>query len=66
VTRLALTAAGMRLVERILPIVQRLNEIACAGLPAPMPDLLKWALGEMRRNLDDSLAAAAQAPRKAE
>jgi DNA-binding MarR family transcriptional regulator len=56
VTRLALTAAGTRLVERILPIVFRLNEIACAGLPDSMPGLVRWALGEMRRNLDANLA----------
>jgi len=56
VTRLALTAAGTRLAERILPIVFRLNEIACAGLPEGVADLLKWALAEMRRSLDANLA----------
>jgi DNA-binding MarR family transcriptional regulator len=55
VTRLALTAAGTRLAERILPIVFRLNEIACAGLPESVPGLVRWALGEMRRNLDANL-----------
>lgn len=58
VTRLALTAQGTRLVERILPIVFRLNEIACAGLPEGVPGLMRWALGEMRRNLDANLAGA--------
>jgi DNA-binding MarR family transcriptional regulator len=58
VTRLALTAAGTRLVERMLPIVFRLNEIACAGLPEAVPGLVRWALGEMRRNLDANIAAA--------
>ena len=58
VTRLALTAAGTRLVERVLPIVFRLNEIACAGLPESVPGLVRWALGEMRRNLDAHLAGA--------
>ena len=61
VTRLALTAAGTRLVERILPIVFRLNEIACAGLPESVPGLVRWALGEMRRNLDANLAGAGMA-----
>ena len=58
VTRLALTAAGTRLVERILPIVFRLNEIAFAGLPAGAVDLMQWAFGQMRRNLDANLADA--------
>lgn len=58
VTRLALTSAGTRLVERILPIVFRLNEIACSGLPESIPGLMRWALGEMRRNLDTNLAGA--------
>ena len=58
VTRLALTAAGTRLVERILPIVFRLNEIAFAGLPAGVVDLMQWAFGQMRRNLDANLADA--------
>src|SRR5262245_59608712 len=44
VTRLALTAAGTRLVERILPIVFHLNEVACAGLPPAIVDLMRWAL----------------------
>lgn len=59
VTRLALTAAGTRLVERILPIVFRLNEIAFAGLPAGVTDLMQWAFGQMRRNLDAQLAEPA-------
>ncbi len=58
VTRLALTAAGTRLAERILPIVFRLNEIAFAGLPAGAVDLMQWALGQMRRNLDANLVDA--------
>ncbi len=61
VTRLALSAGGTRLVERILPIVFRLNEIACAGLPEAIPGLMRWALGEMRRNLDANLAGADRA-----
>jgi DNA-binding MarR family transcriptional regulator len=58
VTRLALTGPGTRLVERILPIVFRLNEIAFAGLPAGAVDLMQWAFGQMRRNLDANLADA--------
>lgn len=58
VTRLALTAAGTRLVERILPIVFRLNEIAFAGLPAGVVELMQWASGRMQRNLDANLADA--------
>ena len=59
VTRLALTAAGTRLAERILPIVFRLNEVAVAGMPEPMVDLLRWALARMRDNLEASLQAGA-------
>jgi DNA-binding MarR family transcriptional regulator len=58
VTRLALSAAGTRLVERILPIVFRLNAVACAGLPEGVAGLMKWALAEMRRSLDANLADA--------
>jgi hypothetical protein len=38
-----------------------LNEIACAGLPESVPGLVRWALGEMRRNLDANLADGGQA-----
>ncbi len=55
VTRLAPTAAGEKLFARIWPDVQRLNEAAVAGLPAPMVPMLRWALQEMRRSLDESL-----------
>ncbi len=61
VTRLALTAAGTRLVEQILPIVFRLNEIAFAGLPAGVIELMQWAFGQMRRNLDANLAESGEA-----
>jgi DNA-binding MarR family transcriptional regulator len=59
VTRLALTASGTRLVERILPLVFHLNEIAYAGLPDAIPALLRWAFAAMRRNLDAHLTAGA-------
>jgi len=66
VTRLALTAAGTKLAERVLPIVFRLNETVVAGMPEALIDLLRWALARMRDNLDASLeppgAAAAHAP----
>lgn len=55
VTRVALTAAGTKLAERILPIVFRLNDVAVAGLPEPMVDLMRWALRQMRDNLETSL-----------
>jgi DNA-binding MarR family transcriptional regulator len=57
VTRLAPTAAGEKLFVRIWPDVQRLNEAAVAGLPESMVPLLRWALQEMRRSLDESLTA---------
>jgi MarR family multiple antibiotic resistance transcriptional regulator len=57
VTRLAPTATGEKLFTRIWPAVQRLNEAAVAGLPAPVTELLKWALQQMRRSLDESLSA---------
>lgn len=57
ITRLALTAAGARLAARILPIVFRLNEVACTGLPEPIVELLRWALARMRENLEASLPA---------
>ncbi len=55
VTRLALTAEGTRLALRVVPLVIRLNDIACAGLPPALVDLLCWAMGQMRKNLDASL-----------
>ena len=56
VTRLAPTAAGERLFTRIWPAVHQLNEAAVAGLPEPLVATVRWALEEMRRNLDASLA----------
>jgi DNA-binding MarR family transcriptional regulator len=56
VTRMALTAAGERKIVRILPLVAELNDMACAGLPEPMVGMVRWALREMRDNLDRSLA----------
>jgi DNA-binding MarR family transcriptional regulator len=56
VTRLAPTAAGERLFRHIWPEVHRLNDAAVAGLPEPVVGTVRWALEEMRRNLDASLA----------
>lgn len=60
VTRLAPTAAGERLFARIWPAVRRLNEVAVASLPTPLVDTVRWALQEMRRNLDQSLSTPAK------
>jgi DNA-binding MarR family transcriptional regulator len=65
VTRLAPTATGEKLFARIWPAVQRLNEAAVAGLPAPVAELLKWALQQMSRSLDESLSAPAAKRRAA-
>jgi len=56
VTRLALTAAGRRMFDRIWPTVHHLNELALAGLPRADIDALKRILGRMRANLDDYVA----------
>lgn len=63
VTRLAPTAAGERLFRHIWPEVHRLNEAAVAGLPEPLVGTVRWALAEMRRNLDASLALRQSAGR---
>jgi DNA-binding MarR family transcriptional regulator len=52
VTRLALTAAGRKMFERIWPTVQRLNDLAIAGLPRSELQLLQKILGRMRANLE--------------
>jgi DNA-binding MarR family transcriptional regulator len=51
VTRLALTATGRKMFERVWPEVQRLNELALAGLSASQIETLKRILGQMRENL---------------
>jgi len=53
VTRLALTASGRKTFERIWPEVQRLNDLALAGLSASQIESLKKILGQMRANLED-------------
>lgn len=57
VTRLALTAAGERLFDRIWPTVERLNAAAVEGLPAGAVEMLRWTLERMKANLDDGFAA---------
>jgi len=63
ITRLALTPAGTKLTARILPVVFRLNEAATAGLPEPMVALMRWAMREMRSNLEAGLAAPRRSSR---
>lgn len=53
ITRLALTAAGRRMFERVWPDVQRLNDLALAGLSAAQIESLRKILGQMRANLED-------------
>jgi DNA-binding MarR family transcriptional regulator len=61
VTRLSLTAAGERLFARIWPIVDRLNQLAVAGLPQSTQDKLRGTLAQMKRNLDEEPAASERA-----
>lgn len=56
VTRLVLTTAGQRLFARVWPIVGKLNNAACAGLPESALGMLRWTLEQMRQNLDAGLA----------
>jgi DNA-binding MarR family transcriptional regulator len=52
ITRLALTAAGRRMFERIWPEVQRLNALALDGLSKTEIDVLMKTLERMRANLE--------------
>lgn len=52
VTRLALTAAGKRMFEKIWPEVRELNALALEGLPKSEIERLQKILGRMRANLD--------------
>jgi DNA-binding MarR family transcriptional regulator len=56
VTRLELTTAGRRLFDKIWPTVQRLNELALAGLPKAEIEQLHKTLERMRSNLDEYVA----------
>jgi DNA-binding MarR family transcriptional regulator len=57
VTRLALTAAGEKLFQRIWPTVQQINRAALEGLPAGAADTLRRTLEQMRANLDKEMSA---------
>lgn len=52
ITRLALTAAGRRMFERIWPTVERLNALALEGLPKSDIEALQRILQRMRANLE--------------
>jgi DNA-binding MarR family transcriptional regulator len=52
VTRLGLTAAGKKMFDRIWPAVDRLNELALAGLPKSAIAELHKTLEHMRANLE--------------
>ena len=52
VTRLALTASGRKMFERIWPEVQRLNQLALEGLPKSDIQSLQRILEHMRSNLE--------------
>ena len=52
ITRLALTATGRKMFERIWPEVQRLNELALAGLSNAEIISLRKTLGRMHANLE--------------
>lgn len=52
VTRLALTAAGRKLFDRIWPAVRELNELALAGLARSDIEALRKILERMRANLE--------------
>ena len=53
ITRLALTTTGRRMFERIWPEVQRLNNLALAGLSSAQIESLRRILARMRTNLDE-------------
>ena len=52
VTRLALSAAGRRMFERVWPEVERLNELALHGLSNAQIESLRKILGQMQENLE--------------
>jgi DNA-binding MarR family transcriptional regulator len=52
VTRLALTAAGRRLFDRIWPTVAELNALALEGLSKSEIESLRKILEHMRNNLE--------------
>jgi DNA-binding MarR family transcriptional regulator len=60
VTRLALTASGRKLFEKVWPAVQRLNELALAGLPKAEIQQLHKTLERMRANLEDYVSVGGE------
>ena len=56
VTRLALSAAGRRMFDRIWPKVQELNALALDGLAPAEIQQLRKTLERMRANLDEYVA----------
>lgn len=58
VTRLALTAGGEKLFQRMLPAVEELNRAAIAELPEGAVEMLRWTLGRMKSSLDAAQARA--------
>jgi DNA-binding MarR family transcriptional regulator len=56
VTRLELTGPGRKLFEKVWPAVQRLNELALAGLPKSEIQQLHKTLERMRANLEHYVA----------
>ena len=58
VTRLALSAAGRRMFERVWPEVERLNQLALSGLSGAQIESLRKILGQMQANLEDYVGEA--------
>jgi DNA-binding MarR family transcriptional regulator len=57
ITRLAPTANGERLFQRIWPTVEHLNRVAVEGLPTGAIDKLRQTLERMKANLDQQPGA---------
>jgi DNA-binding MarR family transcriptional regulator len=62
VVRLALSAAGRRRFDEIAPHIDALNRAAVAGLPDGMEGVLRWALRQVRANLDNVGAGNGRPP----
>lgn len=56
ITRVALTAAGKRMFDRIWPDVEKLNALALEGLSKPEIDALRGILERMHTNLENYVA----------
>lgn len=52
ITRLSLTTSGNKLVQRIRPSVEQLNEDAVAEIPKAAVDMLRWTMQEIHQNLE--------------